>query len=69
MSEALPLLDKYLDECLVHNVMSCRVIHGHGTGQLRTAVHQLLRTHKHVKHFELASMAEGGAGATLVQLK
>ena len=69
VSEALPLLDKYLDECLVHNVMSCRVIHGHGTGQLRTAVHQLLRTHKHVKHFELASMAEGGAGATLVQLK
>ena len=69
VSEALPLLDKYLDECLVHNVMSCRVIHGHGTGQLRTAVHQLLRTHKHVKSFELASMAEGGAGATLVQLK
>lgn len=69
VSEALPLVDKYIDECAVHNVKKARVVHGHGTGTLRKAVHESLRRNKHVRSFELASMAEGGAGATIVHLK
>lgn len=69
VSEALPLVDKYLDECVVHKVTTCRIVHGHGTGVLRSAVHDALRRNKHVRSFELASISEGGSGATVVTLK
>ncbi|MEG0327362.1 MAG: endonuclease MutS2 [Erysipelothrix sp.] len=69
VAEALPIVDKFIDECLVHNVQVCRVVHGHGTGTLRTAVHDSLRRNRNVKSFELASISEGGAGATVVKLK
>ena len=69
VAEALPLVDKYIDECAVHNVKQARIVHGHGTGALRTAVHEALRRNKHVRSFELATLSEGGAGATIVHLK
>lgn len=69
VAEALPLVDKYIDECAVHNVKKARVVHGHGTGVLRSAIHDALRRNKHVASFELGSMGEGGAGATIVHLK
>ena len=69
VAEALPLVDKYIDECAVHNVKQARIVHGHGTGALRTAVHESLRKNKHVRSFELATLGEGGAGATIVHLK
>ncbi len=67
--EALPIVDKYIDECAVHNVKKARIVHGHGTGALRTAIHDALRRNKHVASFELATLGEGGAGATIVHLK
>lgn len=67
--EALPLVDKYIDECAVHNVKVARVVHGHGTGALRKAIHDALRRNKHVKSFALAGIGEGGSGATIVHLK
>ncbi|HZJ87260.1 MAG TPA: Smr/MutS family protein, partial [Erysipelothrix sp.] len=69
VAEALPIVDKYLDDCVLRNLNTCHIIHGVGTGQLRTAVHELLRKHKMVESFELASIAEGGAGATRVEFK
>lgn len=69
VSEALPAVDKYLDECVIHKVTSCRIVHGHGTGVLRSAIHDSLRRNKHVRSFELASISEGGSGATVVSFK
>ncbi len=69
VNEALPLVDKYIDECVIHKVTTCRIVHGHGTGTLRNAVHDALRRNKHVRSFELASLSEGGSGATVVSLK
>lgn len=69
VSEALPLLDKFIDDAIVQKAPFFRIIHGVGTGQLRTAVHDRLRKNKQVGSFELASVGEGGAGATTVKLK
>lgn len=69
VAEALPIVDKYLDDCVLRNLPACRIVHGVGSGQLRSAVHDLLRKHKMVKSFELASVSEGGAGATRVVFK
>lgn len=69
VAEALPIVDKYLDECILRNLPSCRIVHGVGTGQMRTAIHELLRKNKSVASFALASISEGGAGATRVVFK
>lgn len=69
VAEALPIVEKYLDDCIIKGMHSARIIHGHGTGKLREAVHQSLRRNKQVKEFSLASVSEGGAGATVVTFK
>ncbi len=69
VAEAIPIVDKYLDDAVLQGLQQVRIIHGHGTGQLRNAVHQHLRKNKHVASFELASISQGGAGATVVKLK
>jgi DNA mismatch repair protein MutS2 len=67
--EAREELDKFLDEAYLHGYAHVRVIHGHGTGALRRAVAELLRQHPHVASFDLAPDNQGGAGATVVELK
>lgn len=69
VTEAIPIVDKYIDECILRNMHSCRIVHGVGTGQLRNALHEHLRRHKQVKSFSLAAINEGGAGATRVVLR
>lgn len=69
VAEALPIVDKYIDDTILKGLNTARIVHGHGTGQLRDAIHQNLRRNKHVKGFSLASVSEGGAGATVVTLK
>lgn len=68
VSEALPLLDKHLDQCLLNNQPYTLIIHGVGTGQLKKAVHQALAKYPFVKSFELAPLSQGGSGATIVKL-
>jgi len=46
-----------------------RIVHGHGTGALRTAIHEFLRPHPHARSFRLANLREGGAAVTLAVLK
>ncbi|HLM54496.1 MAG TPA: Smr/MutS family protein, partial [Pyrinomonadaceae bacterium] len=62
-------VDRFLDEAYLHGHTHVRIIHGHGTGALRRAVHELLRRHPHVATFDLAPDNQGGAGATVVELK
>jgi DNA mismatch repair protein MutS2 len=69
VDEALILVDKYLDNCSVVHHKSVRIIHGHGTGALRNAVHEYLKKCKYVESFRLGGPGEGGVGATVVTLK
>lgn len=69
VEEALIELQQYIDQCIVNNIQVGRVIHGHGTGALREAVHQALKKHKQVKSFRLGGENEGGHGATVVSFK
>ncbi|HEY9285985.1 MAG TPA: Smr/MutS family protein, partial [Pyrinomonadaceae bacterium] len=67
--EAADETDKFLDEAFIHGLARVRIIHGHGTGALRRAVAQLLQGHPHVASFAPAPPDQGGAGATVVELK
>lgn len=69
VDEALALVDKYLDSALYNRVYDVRIIHGHGTGALRSAIHKYLKNNKHVKTFRLGGEGEGGMGATVISLK
>ncbi len=66
--EALAELDKYLDDATLAGLPRVVVVHGKGTGTLRRAVHEYLAHHPGVAAFRLAPDAEGGSGATIVDL-
>jgi len=68
IEDALPALEKYLDDAILAEAKSVRIVHGKGTGALRNAVHRLLKRHRGVGEFALAPPNEGGEGATIVQL-
>ncbi len=66
--EALLVLDRYLDDAQVAGLGTVRVIHGKGTGALRSAVHAFLQGDRRVKGHRLGAQGEGGVGATVVEL-
>ena len=65
--EAICVLERYLDEAMRSNLQSVRIIHGKGTGTLRTAVQQSLRKNKFVKKFRLGVYGEGEDGVTIAE--
>ena len=69
VEEALTRIDRYLDAMLLSDQRTVRVIHGYGTGQLRRALAEYLRTHPLVAHYEQAPPEQGGGGVTVVELK
>jgi DNA mismatch repair protein MutS2 len=69
VDEALARLDKFLDESTVTDLRELRIVHGHGTGQLRRAVAEYLKNHPLVERFEAAPQNQGGGGATIAYLK
>lgn len=69
VDEALPELDKYLDDAYLAHLPSVRVVHGKGTGALRNAVHNHLKRLKYVKEYRLGEYGEGDAGVTIVTFK
>ena len=69
VDEALGRLEKFLDQSMVGDLRELRIVHGHGTGQLRRAVATFLKAHPLVERFETAPDNQGGGGATVVVLK
>ena len=67
--EALPELEKYLDDAYLARLSSVRVVHGRGTGALKNMVHQRLRKLKYVDSFRLGTFGEGDTGVTIVTFK
>jgi DNA mismatch repair protein MutS2 len=67
--EAVDAVDKFLDEASLAHLSQVRIVHGHGTGALRRAIGGLLDGHPHVDRFRSAPPDQGGAGATLVELR
>ena len=69
VDEAIHELDKYLDDAYLSHLPSVRVVHGKGTGALRSAVHSHLKRLKYIKEFRLGEYGEGDAGVTIVTFK
>lgn len=69
IDEALPILDKYLDDCILMNAPYIRIIHGFGTGALRKAIWSHLSSLSYIDDMRLGMSQEGGSGATIVTLK
>jgi DNA mismatch repair protein MutS2 len=66
--DAMPYLDKYLDDAVAAGLHRVRIVHGKGSGRLRAAVHDLLTSHPQVKTYMPCDPNEGGWGATLVEI-
>ena len=69
VDEALPVMEKYLDDAYMAGLKEVTVIHGLGAGVLRNGLRQAFRRHKHVDSFRKGAYNEGGDGVTIVKLK
>lgn len=69
VDEALMNLSLFIDKCVLNNISEIRIIHGKGTGALRTAVTQELRNHSNIEEFRLGVYGEGENGVTIAKLK
>ncbi len=69
VDEALPELDKYLDDAYLSHLPQVTIIHGRGTGALKNAVHTFLKKSKYVSEYRLGAFGEGGTGVTVVSFK
>ncbi len=69
LEEALLDTDRFLDDAIMNNLGQVSIIHGKGTGVLRSGIQEFLRKHKHVKTFRLGEFSEGGSGVTIAELK
>lgn len=69
VDQAMPVLEKYLDDAYLAHMSQVTVIHGRGTGALRTATHNHLKRTKYVKSFRLGEFGEGDMGVTIVNFK
>ncbi|MBR5058999.1 MAG: endonuclease MutS2 [Clostridiales bacterium] len=69
VDEALHTLDRYLDDCVISNIENVRIVHGKGTGALRSAVTQFLKKDKRVRSYRLGTFGEGEDGVTIAELR
>lgn len=69
VDEAIALLDKYLDDAYLAHLPSVRIVHGKGTGALRSAVQSHLKRQSYIKSFHLGEFGEGDAGVTIAEFK
>lgn len=69
LSEAVDVVDKYLDDASIAGMGEVTLIHGKGTGALRAGLHQHLKHNPHIKSFRIGKLGEGENGVTVVELK
>lgn len=69
VDEALGELSLFIDKCVLNNIEEIRIIHGKGTGALRTAVTDYLRTHPNISEYRLGKYGEGENGVTIAKVK
>jgi DNA mismatch repair protein MutS2 len=69
VDQAVDRVSRFLDDTLVTDLHEIRIVHGHGTGQLRKGIAQFLKTHPQVEKYYAAPDNQGGGGATIVELK
>ena len=69
VDEAIALLDKYLDDAYLAHLPSVRIVHGKGTGALRSAVQSHMKRQSYIKSFHLGEFGEGDAGVTIAEFK
>lgn len=69
LEEALIEVDRFIDEAYLSNLGQIYIIHGKGTGILRSGISDYLRRHKHIKSYRLGNYGEGGTGVTVAELK
>lgn len=69
VDEALANLDLFIDKCILGNIDEIRIIHGKGTGALRSAITENLRHNPHIKEFRLGNIGEGDTGVTIAKIK
>ncbi|AJW69176.1 hypothetical protein PPE_05475 [Paenibacillus polymyxa E681] len=62
-------VDRFMDEAFLANLGQVHIIHGKGTGVLRTGIQEYLRKHKHVKSYRIGNYNEGGTGVTVAELE
>ena len=66
--QAVDELDKYLDDASIAHLPEVRIVHGKGTGALRSAVHNYLKKSPYIRSFRLGEFGEGDAGVTIAKL-
>ena len=69
IEEGIVEVDAFIDRALRQNLNQITIIHGKGTGVLRTGIQQHLRKHKAIKSFRLGTYGEGESGVTIAELK
>ena len=69
VDQAIDRVSQFLDDTLVTDLHEVRIVHGHGTGQLRKGIQQFLKGHPQVTKYYAAPDNQGGGGATIVELK
>lgn len=69
VDEAIPIIDKYLDDASMSGLANIRIVHGKGTGKLRSGIHQFLKNNAHAKSFRFGTFGEGEMGVTVVELR
>ncbi len=69
VDDAIAELDKYLDDAYISHLNQVRIVHGKGTGALRSAVHDYLRRQKHIRSYRLGEYGEGDAGVTIAEFR
>jgi len=69
VDQAVDRVSRFLDDTLVTDLHEVRIVHGHGTGQLRKGIAAFLKTHPQVEKYYAAPENQGGGGATIVEMK
>jgi DNA mismatch repair protein MutS2 len=68
VEDAIPKVDQFIDQALLHGLEKIHIVHGIGSGKLRNAIGKYLQGHRGVKHFAPGDRMRGGDGITIVEL-